>query len=79
MEMKEYELGLDGLHTLIKELNLESVKFIFLDGKVGSGKTALVKEIVCGLNIKSEVTSPTFSFVNEYENKVFIMICIILV
>ena len=43
-----------------------------LIGELASGKTTFVKGILKGLNYKYEVTSPTFTLVNEYsaENKV---------
>jgi tRNA threonylcarbamoyladenosine biosynthesis protein TsaE len=69
--MKEYELKQKDLYKLIEALNLKNIKFIFLDGKVGSGKTTLIKEIVSSLGVQGEVTSPTFSFVNEYDNNIF--------
>ena len=69
--MQEYELEQNMLYKLIKELKLKGIKFIFLDGKVGSGKTTFIKEMALYLGIKSEVTSPTFSFVNEYEDRLF--------
>ena len=71
MGIKEYELTKDDLSKLLENIDLENIKFIFLDGKVGSGKTTLVKKIVSSCGVKSKVTSPTFSFVNEYEDKIF--------
>ncbi len=69
--MEEYELKQEMLSELIEELKLDGIKFIFLDGLVGSGKTTLVKEMALYFKIKSDVTSPTFSFVNEYEDRLF--------
>ena len=40
---------------------------ILLYGDLGSGKTTFVKGILNGFNFPSEVTSPTFSLINEYE------------
>ena len=40
---------------------------ILLYGDLGSGKTTFVKGILKGFNFSSEVTSPTFSLINEYE------------
>lgn len=37
-------------------------------GELGSGKTCLVKGICKGLGTKEEVTSPTFTLINEYSN-----------
>lgn len=36
-------------------------------GEMGAGKTTLIKAICKELGITDEVTSPTFSIVNEYE------------
>lgn len=42
---------------------------ICLDGDLGTGKTHLTKGIARGLNIHSNITSPTFNIVNEYEGR----------
>ena len=39
---------------------------ILLYGELGSGKTTFVKGILKGLKYKYNVTSPTFSLINEY-------------
>ncbi|KRQ87703.1 tRNA threonylcarbamoyladenosine biosynthesis protein TsaE [Caloramator mitchellensis] len=39
---------------------------INLNGDLGAGKTHLVKGIARGLNIYDDITSPTFTIVNEY-------------
>ncbi len=46
---------------------------ILLSGDLGAGKTALTKYIAKVLNVKSEITSPTFTIVKEYKttNKIF--------
>lgn len=41
---------------------------ICLYGDLGTGKTHFVKGIARGLGITDNVTSPTFSIVNEYDN-----------
>ncbi len=43
-----------------------SLKIIVFDGKMGSGKTTLIKEICSQMNVVDEVTSPTFAIINEY-------------
>ncbi|RED49505.1 tRNA (adenosine(37)-N6)-threonylcarbamoyltransferase complex ATPase subunit type 1 TsaE [Seonamhaeicola aphaedonensis] len=48
--------------------NLKS-KTIFLYGNMGVGKTTLIKSIVRCLGSQDEVTSPTFSIVNEYKTE----------
>ena len=40
---------------------------ISLEGELGSGKTTFVKGILKGLNYTHDVTSPTFTLVNEYD------------
>lgn len=35
-------------------------------GEVGSGKTTFIKNLIKNLGCKEEVTSPTFSIINEY-------------
>ena len=42
---------------------------ILLDGDLAAGKTTFVKGILMGLGFKAEVTSPTFTLINEYEAK----------
>lgn len=36
-------------------------------GKMGAGKTTLIKALCEEMNVKQTVTSPTFSLVNEYK------------
>lgn len=38
-------------------------------GELGSGKTCLIKGVCQGLNIDDEVTSPSFTIINEYTNR----------
>lgn len=40
---------------------------ICLTGDLGSGKTHFTKGIALGLNIRDDITSPTFTIVNEYD------------
>lgn len=51
-------------NQLIKQLN---TKTVLLYGNMGVGKTTLVKGLVKALGSKDEVSSPTYSIVNEYE------------
>ncbi|MCL2759461.1 MAG: tRNA (adenosine(37)-N6)-threonylcarbamoyltransferase complex ATPase subunit type 1 TsaE [Treponema sp.] len=39
---------------------------VALNGTLGSGKTCLVKGIAKGLGITENITSPTFTIINEY-------------
>ena len=47
--------------------NIKSGEIILLYGDLGSGKTTFVKGILKGLGFSGDVTSPTFSLINEYE------------
>ena len=46
--------------------SLQSGDVIALIGDLGSGKTCLIRGICQGLDVKEEVTSPTFVLINEY-------------
>ena len=48
---------------------IEAGDIITLDGDLATGKTTFIKGILSGLNFKNEVTSPTFTLINEYEAK----------
>ena len=41
-------------------------------GDLGSGKTALVRGMARGMGLKARVTSPTFTIVNEYIQKIVV-------
>ncbi|MEO0141767.1 MAG: tRNA (adenosine(37)-N6)-threonylcarbamoyltransferase complex ATPase subunit type 1 TsaE [candidate division WOR-3 bacterium] len=42
---------------------------IYLYGELGSGKTTLIKGICRGLNVKEEITSPSFVVATEYRGR----------
>lgn len=46
---------------------VNSGDIICLTGDLGCGKTHLTKGLAKGLGIQDEITSPTFTIVNEYE------------
>ena len=58
-----------------QELGIEFSKFIkngdviTLNGDLGSGKTTFVKGVLIGLGYRDEVTSPTYTLINEYKTK----------
>ncbi|WP_036931754.1 tRNA (adenosine(37)-N6)-threonylcarbamoyltransferase complex ATPase subunit type 1 TsaE [Proteocatella sphenisci] len=49
---------------------LKNGDIICLDGDLGAGKTHLSKGIAKGLDIEEEITSPTFTIVQEYEGRI---------
>ena len=42
---------------------------ITLDGDLGAGKTAFTRGLARGMGLRSRVTSPTFTIVNEYNDE----------
>ncbi len=56
---------LEQIETKLSKYNNIIIK---LNGNLGSGKTTLVKEILA-LNSNDNITSPSFSLVNEYSGK----------
>mgnify|MGYP001212413847 CR=1 FL=1 len=59
-----FQLGLDFSNKI------KSGHVIGLIGDLASGKTSFVKGVLKGLNYKHDVTSPTFTLINEYNAKV---------
>lgn len=58
-----FEIGLK-IAKLLKKGDV-----ISLNGDLGAGKTHLVKGIAKGLEVHEDITSPTFTIVNEYDGK----------
>ena len=48
---------------------LKENKIILLCGDLGSGKTKFVQGILRYFNLEDEISSPTFTIVNEYKNE----------
>lgn len=60
----------DAIDDVAKRIlkNITS-KTVLLYGDMGTGKTTLIKSLVRNLGSNDEVSSPTFSIVNEYESE----------
>ena len=43
--------------------------FICLTGELGTGKTTFTKGLAMGFGIKDNITSPTFTLINEFATK----------
>ncbi len=70
----EYKLVVKNeLETIELAQNMESEKFpnmvICLNGELGSGKTVFTKAFASAMEIKENVTSPTFSIIKEYNGE----------
>ena len=64
-----FNLNLNELDELVGFLPKSGV--IILQGDLASGKTTLVKAIVKAHGIDADVTSPTFSVMQSYGDKIF--------
>jgi tRNA threonylcarbamoyladenosine biosynthesis protein TsaE len=64
--------GLGNLQETARQLLdlAEGSKIWLFEGEMGSGKTTLIRAICLELNINDNVTSPTFSIINEYMSDV---------
>lgn len=59
----------EAMFDLGKELAATS-KILLLHGELGAGKTTMIKGFAAGLDINAdEVTSPTYTYVQEYNKK----------
>lgn len=70
----EYKVVCYSVHELanaakkVLEVHPNNRIFAFL-GSMGAGKTTFIKSICAELGVSDDVTSPTFSIVNEYLTK----------
>ena len=58
----------------LKEVSLnvkEKIKtnIVLISGEMGAGKTTVIKEILISMKVIENVSSPTFSIINEYRTK----------
>ena len=64
MILKNLEETIQFGHNFSLKLKAKSI--ILIKGKIGAGKTSLVKGIADGLQIKENITSPTFALSHHY-------------
>lgn len=63
-------VSLEKLSAVSSEIvALLSHKIILLNGEMGAGKTTLMVHLCKLMGVEDEVSSPTFSIVNEYQLK----------
>ena len=67
----EYSYNLNQINEAAKQIINSSNhhKIWTFDGEMGAGKTTLIKAICKTMGVTDEVSSPTFSLVNEYKTK----------
>jgi len=51
-------------------LTLSPGAVVAMDGGLGAGKTAFTRGLALGLGIEANISSPTFTIVNEYAGKI---------
>ena len=66
MLLKNLEETIEFGHNF--SLRLKANSKVLLKGKIGTGKTSLVKGIAKGLQIKENITSPTFALSHHYNS-----------
>lgn len=73
MNKKSFVCGLDEIGE-VASFVLKALKnggIILLQGDLASGKTTFVKSFAKEIGIENEVSSPTFSIMNSYKNRLF--------
>ena len=67
----EYQInGLDQIPVIAGEILKQlEYKLICFEGEMGAGKTTFIKEFVKLLGTEDDISSPTFSIVNEYDTE----------
>ena len=63
----EIKFSLSQLKKASKELKMHiKQNVVLISGEMGVGKTTLIKELLSLYGVTDNVTSPTFSIINEY-------------
>jgi len=70
MIMKQMKYSIDEIDTVVELLYamMPQYKVITFTGSLGAGKTTLVKSLLRRCGIQGVITSPTFTYLNVYEN-----------
>lgn len=72
--MNEYRITIKGLEDYPRAARefaklMDRARIFAFYGKMGSGKTTLIKSICEELGVEDTINSPTFAIVNEYEDR----------
>ncbi len=72
--MKEHTIRIKGLEEYQQAARefisqMQGARIFAFYGKMGSGKTTLIKSICEELGVEDSINSPTFAIVNEYEDR----------
>ena len=68
--MKEIIYSLDELDAVAQQIKdaIADCDVVTFSGSLGAGKTTLIRAIGKALGIKQDITSPTFTYVNVYDD-----------
>lgn len=71
MELTRRVESLEDLNAAAKWLldELKGLKIVAINGEMGAGKTTFIKSLCKYMGVEDEVSSPTFSLVNEYHSQ----------
>lgn len=63
--------NLEGLQEIADQIigQISKPSVVVLNGQMGAGKTTLIKSLAQSLGVNDVISSPTFSLVNEYQDK----------
>ena len=65
-----YDLDqIDSLTAQLEAMGWHEWKVLAFIGDLGSGKTTLIKKLCYQLGVSDDISSPTYSIINEYESK----------
>jgi tRNA threonylcarbamoyladenosine biosynthesis protein TsaE len=68
--MEKIIYSLNELDTVVLELikKMRTAQVLTFTGPLGAGKTTVIRELLKQCGITQPVTSPTFTYVNRYQN-----------
>ncbi|MDR2286709.1 MAG: tRNA (adenosine(37)-N6)-threonylcarbamoyltransferase complex ATPase subunit type 1 TsaE [Prevotellaceae bacterium] len=69
IQKQSFVIGLEDIQHAAQQIckYLDNKNIVALYGNMGAGKTTLIKALCHEMDVKENVTSPTFSLVNEYK------------
>ena len=67
---KELVYAYEDLDLVVKELEhcMATCQVFAITGPLGAGKTTVIKQLLQDCGVASNITSPTFGYVNEHSN-----------
>ncbi|HEY0262170.1 MAG TPA: tRNA (adenosine(37)-N6)-threonylcarbamoyltransferase complex ATPase subunit type 1 TsaE [Chitinophagales bacterium] len=69
--MKRITYSLEDVPNVVKQIlaDFPNERIFLLQGTLGAGKTTLIKAFCEALGVASDLSSPSFSIINEYADK----------